>query len=34
MNDKKRDFLIIAGATVVILALLILFYIALSCFAI
>ena len=34
MNDKKRDSLIIAGATVVILALLILFYIALSCFAI
>ena len=34
MNDKKRDSLIMAGATIVILALLILFYIVLSCFAI
>ena len=31
MNDKKRDSIIMAGATLVILALLILFYLALSC---
>ena len=31
MNDKKRDYIIMTVATIAILALLLLFYVALSC---